>query len=536
MAYIRYKRRPSTLNSFIKNSGILFAVVTLSATLANVANAEVLRRPDLIPEKTDPVETDYYHQAPPEMSTEASPAAIKLEDFGADPVYEESAYDADAQYAIYGNKRAVDIVHPLIELGQPLYGDGPLNKSYNVVGSKNLVSPQLYVYGDWRTVVASNKNGDNRLEQIVTRPSFEVDLKLTATERLHALLRPLEDNGQFTRYEFSGQNKGFEKETNFKPATFFFEGDLGAITAGVKDDYVKWDLPFTFGIIPLFYQNGIWLDDAFLGAAATIPSLNSKKLDISNMDFTFFASTNLASSGAIRKDNGALDKSGADIYGVTTFIETRAGYIEAGYGYTSDTRANKDFSYHNATASFTKRYGGFLSNSTRAIVNFGQNPLNGAERTADGYLLISENSLITSLPYTLIPYANLFYGRGKPQSLARAAAAGGALKNIGLNFETDGLTGFPKLEDTGNNTYGGALGLEYLFALNQQIVVELATVQVIGDKNSNDRIAKGDQYAVGARYQLPLNNAWIFRADAIAADLKNAPDLLGFRLELRRKF
>ena len=114
--------------------------------------------------------------------------------------------------------------------------------------------------------------------------------------------------------------------------------------------------------------------------------------------------------------------------------------------------------------------------------------------------------------------------------------AGGVLKNVGLNFETDGLTGFPKLEDTGNNTYGGAIGIEYLFALNKQIVVEVATVQTIGNENKINRIAKGDQYALGARYQMPLNNAWIFRTDAIAAALENVPNLYGVRFELRWKF
>lgn len=499
-----------------------------------IVNAEVIRRPEETPRIIISPESGVHEQAPPDMSPEAKPADFNIKGFGADPVYEETAYDAEAQYAIYGNKRVVDKVHPLLELGQPLYGEGPLNKSYNIIGSKNLVSPQFYIYGDWRTVVASNKNGDGRLDQIVTRPSFEMDLKLTGTERLHALLRPLDKNGKFTRNEFGGVNpQGSQLETSLKPVTFFFEGDLGAITAGLKNEYVKWDLPFTFGLIPLVFQNGIWVDDAFVGAAFTIQSKNSKRFDISNMDVTFFSGTDQITTGAIK--NGAVnDKSGAKIFGVTTFIEAREGYLEAGYGYTQDTRPNKDFSYHNATVAFTKRYGGILSNSMRVIANFGQNPLNGEEKTADGFLLLAENSLITSLPSTLIPYANFYLGKGRPQSLARAAAAGGILKNVGINFETDGLTGFPKLDDTGNNTYGGAIGLEYLFELNRQIVVEVATVQVTG--NERNRIAKGAQYALGARYQVPLDNAWIFRADTIAAQLENAPNINGIRFELRRKF
>ena len=511
-----------------------FALALFFLVQVCVVDAEVIRRPEEAPGIPVSPESGVHEQAPPDMSPEAKPADFDVKGFGPDPVYEESAYDPEAQYAIYGNKRVVPKVHPLLELGQPLYGEGPLNKSYNIIGSKNLVSPQFYIYGDWRTVVASNKNGATRLDQVVTRPSFELDLKLTGTERLHALVRPLEKNGKFTRHEFGGDNpKGSQLETDLTPVTFFFEGDLGAITAGLKDEYVKWDLPFTFGLIPLVFQNGIWLDDAFVGAAFTIPSKNSKRFDISNMDVTFFAGADQVTTAAIR--NGAAnDESAAKIFGATTFIETQEGYIEAGYGYTQDTRPGNDFSYHNATVALTKRYGGILSNSVRAIVNFGQSPLSGEAKTADGFLLLAENSLITSLPSTLIPYANFYLGKGRPQSLARAVAAGGILKNVGINFETDGLTGFPKLDDTGNNTYGGALGIEYLFELNRQIVVELATVQVTG--NESNRIAKGAQYALGARYQVPLDNAWIFRADAISAGLEKASNINGIRFELRRKF
>ena len=55
-----------------------------------------------------------------------------------------------------------------------------------------------------------------------------------------------------------------------------------------------------------------------------------------------------------------------------------------------------------------------------------------------------------------MPYANFWAGFGTTQSLARAGGAGGVLKNTGINFETDGLTGFPKLDDTAVNSVGGS--------------------------------------------------------------------------------
>jgi hypothetical protein len=143
-----------------------------------------------------------------------------------------------------------------------------------------------------------------------------------------------------------------------------------------------------------------------------------------------------------------------------------------------------------------------------------------------------ENSLVTSLPSTLVPYFNAWIGFDRPQPLADDS---GVLKNTGINFETDALTGFPKLDDTANDTFGGAIGVMYLFALDQQLVVEAAAVQALGG-NDADRNARGDQYALGVRYQLPISPTWIVRADAMYGWLENVDNIAGARLELRRKF
>ena len=170
------------------------------------------------------------------------------------------------------------------------------------------------------------------------------------------------------------------------------------------------------------------------------------------------------------------------------------------------------------------------------IYNFNQDPGPGFAKTADGWLFLMENSWISSKPLTLVPYANFFVGSHKPQSLARDFGAGGVLKNTGINFETDGLTGFPKLDDTANDTYGGALGLEYLFALDQQVVFEVAGLKPFGRDNELGRVAKGSQFALGARYQRPLSKQWIFRSDVIYGIREHEQDLAGIRAELRLKF
>lgn len=467
---------------------------------------------------------------------QATPVEPDLDLFRPDPSYDDKPYSQEAQLAIYGGKQQVQMPRPMLEWGRAIYKNGPLQPAGSWMGRKNPTQKQLAVYGDLRTAVAYNDNGAPELASINARLNLDVDYRFTSTERIHAFFRPLDKGGKFSRCEIGGgnDNEDCKLEVDGNLDALFFEGDLGAITAGITDRYNKLDLPFAVGLMPLLFQNGVWVEDAFTGFAFTLPAMNSPRFAISNADVTFFAAFDKVSSAALVKKNGRLADHKANIYGVTSFIEANQGYWELGYGYV-DGRGNlDDLSYHNVTAAFSRRYGGWLSNSVRVIGNFGQKNRPGRRQTADGFLLLVENSLVTRLPSTLVPYLNLFAGFDTPQSLARDPGAGGVLKNTGINFETDALTGFPKLDDTANNTWGGALGVEYLFSLDQQLVFELATVQT--RKRAANRNAPGEQLGFGVRYQRALDKAWILRTDAMVARRDRAGDLFGMRVELRRKF
>jgi len=457
--------------------------------------------------------------------------------FRPDPSYEDTVYDFERQLDIYGGKFSVQTPRPLLELGRELYRAGPFQPESDFLGELNPVAQSFFIYGDWRTALAFNDNGAVEKGQVATRLNLDFDYKITATERIHAFIGPLNKGGKFTRCEFFGDDEDdCEEEIDANIDALFFEGDVGAIAAGLTGEYQSYDLPFSFGLMPLLFQNGVWVEDAFTGAAFTIPALNSATLDISNMDITFFGAFDKVTTPGIRDRFGQPADHGVNVYGVTTFIEAMRGFWEAGYAYLDGVDDLDDQSFHNITAAFTKRYGAWLSNSVRVVGNFGQDENAFGQKNANGALLIVENSLITALPSTFIPYANFFVGIDKPQSVARDGGAGGILKTIGVNFETDGLTGFPKLDDTGNDTFGGALGLQYLFDLDQQIVGEFAFLQAIGGKNNPDRVAAGDEYAIGLRYQLPLDKAWIFRADAMHGWRVRDDNLFGARVEIRRKF
>ncbi len=269
--------------------------------------------------------------------------------------------------------------------------------------------------------------------------------------------------------------------------------------------------------------------DAFYGAAVTLPARNSPWLDWSNYDVTFFAAFDQVSTDAFPDSNHT-----GSLFGATTFIDARGGYFELGYAYVKDDEdIGRD--YNNLGLSYTRRYLGLVSNSVRAIVNTGQTGPRD-QRTADGVLLLMENSFITQNPYNVIPYVNLFAGIGRPQPAARAAAAGGVLFNTGILFQVDGLTGFPTLDATGNNTLGGAAGIDLLAGpnFNQQLIVEAAALYAFDD--GAPRNAPGNQYGLGLRWQLPITNAYLIRCDVMHGWLENSRDISGVRGELRWKF
>ncbi len=435
-----------------------------------------------------------------------------------DPILEASPYR---------RKFAVPVQRPWVELWRPLYTGGIYPPARTWFGETNPVMPHFMVYGDFRTGVGINRNAAGDANSWANRLNLDMDLEITATERIHAFMGPLDRAGDFTRIDFSDSAE-FVDRTDMRFDTLFFEGDVGAMLGGLEGTGAPFDLPIALGFLPLIYQNGIWANDNVIGAAAALPAKNSPLLRWSNFDATFFWASDQVTTDAFAGDNNA-----AEFFGTAWFIDAYGGYIEADYAFVHDD-AGAHRSYHNLSVAFTRRYLARLSNSIRFITNFGQS-LPSGQRTADGHLLLIENSLISAQPNTFVPYCNLFYGQGRPQSLARAGIVGGVLNNTGINFETDGLTGYPTLDATAHNAFGAALGLNMLGSnFEQQLIVELAALGATGSQPF--RNALGDQYACGLRYQRPLTNAWIFRTDHMYGWLRGAEDLRGSRIEFRWKF
>jgi hypothetical protein len=96
-------------------------------------------------------------------------------------------------------------------------------------------------------------------------------------------------------------------------------------------------LPFAVGLVPLFLQNGLWVNDAFVGGAVTAQAKNSPKFDITNFDTTFFVGTNKVTTPVFITD-GVIDDNAGKFYALTTFVDVAEGYLEAGYARVTDDR------------------------------------------------------------------------------------------------------------------------------------------------------------------------------------------------------
>lgn len=486
----------------------------------------------------------------PEMSSEARvvgdpdhPPEPVPGSFGPDhPDYSEHVYSAEAQWKIWGAGPDAKHMNPMstppVVVGRRLYDRGAYKTRATPFGKKNETAGAFFAYGDLRVAAAYNDNGvpgtddkgnvETSQTLVAVRLNLDLDLQLTATERIHAFVRPFDDGSRFTRYELDGKKTipgdDFYDELDFEFDTLFFEGDIGAMASGWSDERKKYDLPIAFGLTPMITQNGVWLEDAFVGAAIAITAKNSPKAKISNYDFTFFFGVDRINSDAVR------DQNDAKMIGFASFMDFGEGYLEYGYGFVHEDV--DDFSYHNFTVAWSKRYWGRLSNSIRFIGNFGQDPIPGRRKTADGYLLLIENSWIGSKPSTFIPYFNFWYGVDTPQSLARDPGSGGVLRNTGIIFETDGITGYPTLDARGHDSFGGSFGINNLFGLNKQFVVEATYLDRHGDLGR----FLGSEYGIAVRFQKPLNNRWIFRADALNG-WRDPPlqDITAARVEMRWK-
>jgi hypothetical protein len=152
----------------------------------------------------------------------------------------------------------------------------------------------------------------------------------------------------------------------------------------------------------------------------------------------------------------------------------------------------------------------------------------------EGFAIISENSLISGLPSTLMPYANFFVGFATRSRWSMATARHPEERRHQLRDRR--LTVYPKLNDSGSNAYGGAH--RFAVSLQSGSAARLRGGHGAALRRSDRRHRRArPQYGFGVRYQIPIDRAWLFRADATYQIVEGSDkDTFGVRAEIRRKF
>ncbi len=291
--------------------------------------------------------------------------------------------------------------------------------------------PRLDLNGFFRTqFVVAKLDGETRTV-IAPQAVFEVNLQLTATERIHAQFRPLDmgsDEGArgASKWIITPDNRWIDN-SNAEPERLWFEGQMLDWLGG---EGAPLDITLAGGILPLAFQNLYWLREDAVGFAV------SKN----NISPTPFSNLNLIVFGLFDKIEAPFQDR---IIGGAGFIDVGGYFLEATFAYAQDT-SSFGLSRPSGGLSVTRQFG-ITSLAVRGLASGG----NGQEGAGGLFVLESE----TEFGFGNL-YANVFYGTDD-----WAPLSGGDVRRIGNLFTPNPQVRFPTLTNRGTDSYGGAVGV-----------------------------------------------------------------------------
>lgn len=412
---------------------------------------------------------------------------------------------------------------PIVELGDPFLGTGPIGEGFTIPTGA-LWQPSFIVYGQYRSAVQTFNDGDETFTEWVNRLDIFGNLQLSGTERLLVGLRPLDEDGEFTGYFFEPNNarqSGWDDGGNGDITHLFFEGDFGEIFPGLDpSDTGQLDLGFSVGRQPLFYQEGLLINDR-------VDAVGITKNNISFAGLPHLQVTALYGWNEVNRGNNIEDDN-AHLFGMFAEADTRKSTLnlDAVYVYDDDLRKdNSDALYFAGSA--VQRIGKF-NTSFRALTSI---PLNQeSPEVGQGELLFAELSY-TPAHSEDIWYLNGFWAIDEFTSAARGPDSGGPLGRTGLLFAAVelGRYGAP-LGNDAQNAVGSAVGFQHFWdEKRSQIVVEAG---FRSDTNDTDESAIG----IASRYEKAIGRNNILRLDAFITGQEGKGPASGARVEWLIKF
>jgi hypothetical protein len=404
---------------------------------------------------------------------------------------------------------------PILELGEDFLGTGTLAPGVELPTGA-VWHPSFLLFGTLRSALQTFDDGEERFSEWANRLDLFGQLRLSGTERLIIGLRPVDQDGRFSGYNFEpDQDDGWRNELNLEVDRLFFEGDFGEIFPTLDEGDTKpLDVGFSVGRMPIFFQEGMLVND-------NIDAVGVVRNSISIPGGSNLRATLLYGWNEINRDNNLEDDS-ASLFGLFTEFDLPCCTVDVDLVYVD----GDDAGWFGGISS-VQRIGHFNA-SVRALFSSAQDEEN--DRVSDGTLLFGELSWSPRGTHDNV-YVNAFWGIDRFSSAARGPATGGPLGRTGILFAAVGLGRYgAALGNRADDSVGASVGYQWFLdgGLKQWIFEA-------GFREETDGPEQG-AVAIGTRYQQAFGQHLVMRFDGFLADQDEGGNSNGLRVEALYKF
>jgi hypothetical protein len=305
------------------------------------------------------------------------------------------------------------------------------------------VTPRLDIDGFLRyQVVGSRLNGKSG-GLMAPELSLDVNLQLTATQRIHALFRPLDQgNGKPTFYQWP-ENSGWTVRAEGEPAAIWYEGQpFNWLT---PRDSFPLDISVAGGRFPMYFHNGLWFDNILDGFA--LAKLNLQVGNLSTLGLVYFLSRGQTQGGTTEVEQREERK---NVMGLVATADWWGYHVEASWGVGYDNPSTLEFpedrNRHFWGVSVTRTFGD-AGVSLRLLGSTGN-------RSRDAGVLFVVETAKGFEGFRV--YANGFVGS---DDWMPVSTQGSRTNRLGILFTQDRLLPFPGLRGFANESLGGVVGV-----------------------------------------------------------------------------
>jgi len=304
------------------------------------------------------------------------------------------------------------------------------------------VTPRLDLNGSVRYLTLGERLQGQTLGIMAPQVDVEVNLQLTATQRIHGLWRPLERNFRDNTFDVFEPNRGWTVRTSGEPYNLFYEGQpFNWLTPG---DSFPLDVTVAGGRLPLFLHNGLWFNNTLDGFALSKNNLQAGTL--SNLNVVYFLTRGQPHGGITPFEKAEARKRVMGLYADADWYEY---FVEASWAVAYDNaRGPKGADLNrNFWAVSITRTAGFAGLTFRALGST-------ANDTRDAgvlFVLEGEKEFLDVRGYAVV-----FGATADWLPVSEEAAT---MSREGILFTFDRLAPTPGLNPRGSDSVGGVLGI-----------------------------------------------------------------------------